>query len=78
MVVEDAEQGGTLLFEDEAEAGDFSFPPRTSGSLEETWRIEPHQLKCRRKANGQLWKLGQGKVTSAEMQCKFAVKAIAK
>jgi hypothetical protein len=63
VVVEDGKQGSTLLFEDEAEAGDFRFPPASnSGSLEDTWRIEPDQLQCRKKPDGELWKLGQGNV----------------
>jgi len=61
VVVDSAEHGGTLMLEAEAEAGDFVFPaPKTCGSLEDTWRIEPDQLKCRKKSNDELWKLGQG------------------
>jgi hypothetical protein len=86
MFVEDSEEGGgTLVFEDEVQAGDFVFPaPRTNRSLEDTWRIEPDQLKCRRKANGELWKLGQGKIKNSELyvcklissHCKFEIGAV--
>jgi hypothetical protein len=76
--IEDAKQGGTRVFEDEAEAGDCQFDEdptcavlwdhavkKTWGTFyKDTWRIEPDQLKCRRKADGQLWKLGQGKFAS--------------
>jgi len=55
------ERGGILKLEDEAEAGDFVSPaPQSYGWLEDTWRIEPHQLKCRRKSDDELWKLGEG------------------
>jgi hypothetical protein len=66
VVVEDANEGATLVFENEAEAGDFNFPaPSTNRSLEDTWRIEPDQLKCRKKADGELWKLGQGAIETS-------------
>jgi hypothetical protein len=51
----------TLKGEDEAEAVDIAeLPPRVGSSLENAWRINPDQLKCRRKPDGELWKLGQG------------------
>jgi len=81
VIVKDAKQGGTLMFENEAEAGDFNFPaPRTSGSLEDTWRIEPNQLKCRKKSDGELWKLGEGKVETFKTPVDSAerIKAITK
>jgi hypothetical protein len=59
VVVDGAELGGTVMFE--AEADDFDMPaPRSTGSLEDTWRIEPDQLMCRKKPDGALWMLGKG------------------
>jgi hypothetical protein len=58
-----ATYGGALMLEGEAEAGAIDFaelPPRIGSSLENTWRINSDQLKCRRKPDGDLWKLGQG------------------
>lgn len=66
IVVEDAKKGGTLVSKDEAEADAFEFPaPRTSGSLQDTWRIEPGQITCRKKPN-ELRMCGESLTNAAE------------
>jgi hypothetical protein len=43
------------------EVDEFLMPSQEGrGSLEDSWRIDPQQLKCRRTADGELVKLGQG------------------
>jgi len=51
---------GTVVFR--GEEGDSAVPAQQSkGLLEDTWRIQPQQLKCRQEANGELVKLGHGR-----------------
>jgi hypothetical protein len=51
----------TLTFEGDRGEGDFVVPAEhEKGSLEDTWRIDPQSLHCRRKSNGELYKLGDG------------------
>jgi len=43
--------------------GEVTLPDVKGGSsLEDTWRIHPTQLKCRRRENGMLVMLGQGQL----------------
>ena len=59
--VDTAYEEETLAFEDEAVENPFyQLPAARSGSLEDTWRIEPDHLKCRRILDGDLCMLGKG------------------
>jgi hypothetical protein len=51
----------TLTFESDRVEGEFAVPAEhEKGSLEDTWRIDPQQLHCRRRTDGELYKLGDG------------------
>jgi len=54
----------TVVFEGEeptAEIAEWKIPnAREEDSLEEIWRINPQDLQCKRKADGDLIKLGSG------------------
>jgi hypothetical protein len=58
----------TLSFDSDGGEGEFAVPARhEKGSLEDTWRIDPQHLQCRRRSNGELYKLGAGKCPQAEL-----------
>jgi hypothetical protein len=60
VVVVDPGRENVIMFAGE-EMGGLLFPSQQGkNSLEDTWRIDHTQLKCRRKADGQLVKLGEG------------------
>lgn len=51
----------TLTFESDGAVREFAVPAEhEKGSLEDTWRIDPQHLHCRRKTDGELYKLGDG------------------
>ena len=61
VCVNTEKQGEALAFEDQAvEDPKYLAPAASSGSLEDTWRIQPDQLKVRRMLNGELCMLGKG------------------
>ena len=54
------DRGDTLVFQ--GEEGDLPvFSNQTSQALQELWQIQPGTLKCKKKANGELFKLGTGR-----------------
>lgn len=54
------DQPDTLVFQ--GEEGDLNIPPnQTSQALQELWQIQPQDLKCKRKPNGDLFVLGTGR-----------------
>jgi hypothetical protein len=58
----------TLSFDSDGGEGEFAVPARhEKGSLEDTWRIDPQHLQCRRKSNGELFKLGDGECFLARL-----------
>ena len=70
--VDTANEEETLAFEDEAvENPLYQLPAVRSGSLEDTWRIDPDQLKIRRKLGGELCMLGKGGSGSVSSPCSF-------
>ena len=57
------DQRDTLVFQ--GEEGDLSVPPdQDSQGLQELGQINPDDLKCKRKATGELFKLGSGESQS--------------
>lgn len=55
------DQGDTLVFQ--GEEGDLTIPSdQTSRALQELWQIQPGNLKCKKRANGELFKLGAGMI----------------
>jgi hypothetical protein len=51
---------GEIMFAGEEMRGLLLPSQQGRKALEDTWRIDPTQLKCRRNADGQLVKLGEG------------------
>jgi hypothetical protein len=61
MVLDPA--GENILFAGEDVGGILLPSQQGRKALEDTWRIDHTQLKCRRQANGELVKLGEGEIS---------------